>query len=125
MMAIRGVDYITSDTGYPHQYGLSRFEGALPLEIWGAGYLIAAFLILVGMTSSHGRLVLFGHVLGACLYFAVSVGQAQLALDVSAGIRNATAMLGVGLLNLFFALATHFKLRQYEIMRLRGGLGAT
>ncbi len=119
MMITRGWDYLRAATGYPGHW-LSKLENTLPLDVWGALFITAGTLTLAGIGFRQGRLVLAGHLLACSLYFAVSTGQAQLAMENGwDGIRHATAMGGIALINLFFAVGTHMRLRQDEILRDR------
>ncbi|MBU5654352.1 hypothetical protein KPA07_05425 [Corynebacterium aurimucosum] len=63
--AIRGVDYITGDRPDVTQ-SLTVVEQAMPLQWWGALFLMAFLVVTVGMVFRRHNIIIAG-----CLYFVV------------------------------------------------------
>ena len=63
--AIRGVDYITGDRPDVTQ-SLTVVEQAMPLQWWGALFLMASLVVTVGMVFRRHNIIIAG-----CLYFVV------------------------------------------------------
>lgn len=73
MMAVRGLDYYTGDTGQIAT-NLSEVERAAPLWVWGSVLVFFAIFGLVGMILRQGNMIFVAHLAGWALYWAISVG---------------------------------------------------
>lgn len=73
--ASRGMDYVLArPKGQPTAPSLASIEAALPLWIWGIGFLIAAAAIFIGLYAGRVSLIVFGHVVLTGLYGAFAWG---------------------------------------------------
>lgn len=121
--ASRGEDYIFPRPEDVVAPSLSSIERALPLPVWGSGFLLAAALVLVGLFGGWLTSIVIGHFILAGLYGAFSYGM----LD-QAPIENFW-LAGAGAVVLVVGLATgltrwpHREMLRFVIALLLTGVG--
>lgn len=74
--AARGLDYVQERPPSPTPAILLRIEQTLPLWVWGAGFLLAAFVLFVGVSGRWWHVIVTGHVIGAVMYGSFAAGSA-------------------------------------------------
>lgn len=72
--ASRGMDYVQPRPPLPPNPTLSVIEAALPLPLWGSGFLLFAGLVFIGLFGGWVWPIISGHLGLAGLYGAFSYG---------------------------------------------------
>lgn len=73
--ASRGMDYVLArPKDMPVSPSLVSIEAALPLWVWGIGFLVAAGAVFTGLYAGRISLIVFGHIVLTGLYGAFSWG---------------------------------------------------
>lgn len=101
--AARGLDYVQERPPAPSPAILSRIEVSAPLSLWGAGFLLAALLLFVGVAGRWWTVIIAGHAVAFALngaFFGGTLLEVPFASPVLA--LGGTAVVGVGC---FFALS--------------------
>lgn len=74
LATFRGLDYLAGAAGQVAHGGLSLVEQALPLQVWGAAFLVAVVVCAVGIVARCWPLAVAGHAGQAGLYAALAIG---------------------------------------------------
>ena len=78
--ASRGMDYILPRPPSPVPPVLTVVERALPLPVWGLGFLLAAGAVMVGLAGGWWVCMVAGHAAMAVSILLVPLGSAPLAV---------------------------------------------
>ena len=70
---VRGLDYVTGDDRATTVFS-STVEKALPLVFWGAAYIAAGLVVIVGMSVKRYRLIMVGSYIAGATYGATAYG---------------------------------------------------
>lgn len=73
---IRGLDYVTGDRPDTTE-SLTVVEQAMPLPMWGAAFLMVAFIVTAGMVLRQARILITGCLLSVVLYAGLTWGLAM------------------------------------------------
>ena len=73
--AARGMDYVLPSPPGPTPRVLTVVEASAPLWLWGAGFLLGAGLIVVGLSGGWRWLIVAGHASLGALYIGFGWGM--------------------------------------------------
>lgn len=74
LTTFRGLDYLLDGGEQVAHGGLSLVEQALPLQVWGAAFLVAVVVCAVGIVARCWPLAVAGHAGMVGLYAALAIG---------------------------------------------------
>lgn len=97
LMAVRGLDYYTGDSGKVAA-SLSEVERAAPLWLWGSVLVFFALFGLVGMILRQSNMIFIAHLAGWTLYWSLSVGTFTSLIESSRELSLSKILLAITLL---------------------------
>lgn len=103
LMAVRGMDYYTGDTGNIAA-NLSEVERAAPLWLWGSVLVFFALFGLVGMLFRQSNMIFIAHLAGWTLYWSLSVGTFTSLVESSRDLSLSHILFAITLLLLATAV---------------------
>ena len=109
--ATRGIDYLRPDVD-PASV-LSRVQDTAPLSIWGAVFLTATIVVLIGMVGRWPTVIGFGHLIAMLMYAGIAYGLLQVT-GFGPGVRTPAGLAGAAIFHAALGIGTFAVQRRHE-----------
>lgn len=107
----RGLDYLRRDSDATSV--LSRVQDTAPLPMWGAVFLAAVAIVVVGVAGRWATIVGFGHIVAMLVYAGVAYGLFQVT-GFGPGVRTPMGLIGAAAIHGALGMGTFAVQRRVE-----------